>query len=413
MTFWRNYRLRTKMNLILLLVLVVFLTLSLYWQYHQLHEFVFAEAVEKARIITAEASRTREYISQQLQDGGVELNKDRYGLIPVVAANRVGRIVADDLDYAIRHTSNRFRNPDNAPDSYESEALRRLEEDTDLQYVAEISTWQGERAFRFLSAAYADESCLGCHGEPDQSPPFLRDIYPPEQDQSYHYQPGEVIGAVSIIIPMTSLEKQFLSRFKSTLVTMGGFFLVLFFCLGLLIRQTVVQPLSDLAGTIGRIGRTGEFSERLTVHSKDEIGELVSGFNGMLDQIGSKTAQLEESEQRFRLLTELARDAIIAFLPNGKIFLFNQQAEKMFGYRQLDLLGESFSKLIAPDSPLFGNDLASFLSSADESWFNGLHRLTGLRKDQQRIEVEMSLAVVDTGEKPFYTAILRKVSTAE
>ena len=409
MTPWRNYRLRTKINLLLFLVLAVFLAISIYWQYLQLREFEFAEAIEKARIITAEANRTREYISRQLQVGQVELDKDRYGLIPVVASNRVGRLVAEDLDYAIRHTSNRFRNPDNAPDSYEREALRRLETEAGLPYVAEISTWQGEPAFRFLSPAHAEASCLECHGEPEQSPEFLRDIYPPEQDQSYHYQPGEVIGAVSIIIPMTSLEKQFLSRFKSTLVTTGGFFLVLVVCLGLLIRQAVIQPLGALADTIGRIGRTGEFSERLPVRSEDETGALVSGFNGMLDQIGAKTAQLEESEQRFRLLTELARDAIIAFLPNGKIFLFNRQAEKMFGYRQADLLGESFSRLMAPDRPLLGKDPSAFLAAVDEDWFNGLHRLTGVRSDRQRIEVDMSLAVVKTGDKPFYTAILRQV----
>jgi PAS domain S-box-containing protein len=408
MAIWQNFSLRTKINIIQLLVLLVFLAVGLSWQYRQQRALLFAEAVDKAKIITAEATRTREYISQQLKAGHIELDKDRYGMIPVVVASRVGQIVAEDLTYTIRHTSNRFRNLANAPDEYEQLALRRLAEDKNLHHIAEFSTLDGAPVFRYLQTAYADESCLECHGDPQQSPLFLREIYPPEQDASYHYKVGEVIGAVSVVIPMVQIERQLAASFRSTLFTTIGFFIALVVCLGLLIQKTVLDPLRNLVTTIGTIRKTGRFNERLPVAGRDEIGELVANFNAMVEELGVKTAQHEESEKRFRLLVETARDAIVAFLPSGKIFLVNRQAEKLFGYSREELLGEPLDRLFVPEPDVYGESLASYVATAKEQWFKEVHLMRGLRQDRSQARIEMYVTVLDTGDRPFFTATLRE-----
>lgn len=411
MNFWRNFSLFTKVNLILLVILAAFLVISLFWQYRQHQAMIFSEAVEKARIIIAEATRTREYISQQLQIGGVELNRERYGMIPVVVANRVGQIVAEDLTYSIRHTSNRYRNDANAPDRYERETLKRLAASPEQDHVAEFSSLDGDPVFRYLQAAYADQSCLECHGDPQDSPRFLRQIYPPEQDPSYNYTVGEMIGAVSIVIPMTQLEKRLTTSFNNTLVLTTVFFLALVACLGLLIRRAVINPLRSLSGSIQEISETGRFTQPLTVRSHDEIGSLVASFNTMMQELDQKTGQLEESEKRFRLLTEIARDAIVAFLPNGQIFLFNQRAEEIFGYRQEDLVGERLDRLVAPGFDRYGPSLAEFICNADKQWFDETHPLIGLRRDRSKVQLEMVVKEIQSGDRPFYTALLREADT--
>ncbi|MCM2264418.1 MAG: DUF3365 domain-containing protein [Desulfuromonadales bacterium] len=411
MAIWRNLSLRSKINIILFLVLVVLLVPRLYLQYRQQQDLLLAEAVEKARIITAEATRTREYVSQQLKIGHVELNSDRYGLIPVVSANRIGQLVAKDLNYTIRHTSNRLRNQANAPDSYEQTALRRLIEDRNLHHIAERTTVDGTPVFRYLQAAYVDESCLECHGDPQKSPAFVREIYPPEKDSSYHYRVGDVIGAVSVVIPMEQIERQLSASFRNTMLTTSGFFVALVVCFGILIRKAVLNPLHNLAAMIVTIRKTGHFTERLPVPAQDEIGELVNGFNAMSEELGAKAAQLEESEKRFRLLVESSRDAIVAFLPTGQLFLFNRQAEKIFGYSQRELLGEPLDRLFVPEPDAYSEGLSAFIATAKEPWFKGVHLLKGLRKDQSQVRVEMYVTIVDTGDRPFFTATLREITS--
>jgi PAS domain S-box-containing protein len=408
MAFWQNLRLRSKINLLLFLVVALFLLIGLFWQYRQQRALLFAEAITKARIITAEATRTREYLSRQLKTGNVELNRDRYGLIPVVVANRIGQLVAEDLTYTICHTSNRFRNRANAPDSYEQAALRRLLEDQTLVEVAEFTELDGKPVFRYLQAAHIDESCLECHGDPLASPPFLRELYPPEQDPSYNYRVGEVIGAVSIVIPMAPIEKQLATGFRNTVLTTSGFFVALVLCLGLLLRRAVLDPLGRLATAISLVRKTGRFTECLPDSGQDEIGELVGAYNAMGEELSAKAEQLEESERRFRLLVENARDAMVAFLPSGQIFLINRQAELIFGYSRQELLGEPVDRLFLPDPDITAKGLTVFLSGAPPLWFQQVHRLTGVRQDQSQVGLEVQVTVVDTGDRPFYTATLRE-----
>ena len=126
MTPFRSLGLLTKINLIIAGILVVFFALSTWINYRQQRALTIEEAVEKSRIVAFEAIRAREYLSASCKDGEVPLSPQRYGLIPVVASNRIGQLVAKDLDYRIRQVSDRYRNPQNAPDAFEAQVLERF-----------------------------------------------------------------------------------------------------------------------------------------------------------------------------------------------------------------------------------------------------------------------------------------------
>jgi signal transduction histidine kinase len=72
-------------------------------------------------------------------------------------------------------------NPDNAPDSWEREALASLE--STRQPFKEISSIEGQDYFRQIYPLAWEKKCLGCH-------------------KSVEYQEGDVCGGISISIPM-------------------------------------------------------------------------------------------------------------------------------------------------------------------------------------------------------------------
>ncbi len=405
----RSLGLLAKINLIVVVILLVFFALSALLNYRQQKAFILQEAVEKARIVAFEAIRAREYISDQLVAGRVSLSEERYGLIPVVASTRIGASVAEDLGYRIRQTSNRYRNPMNAPDLFEAEALEVFLGDPDRREYFAITSLEGEPVFRYLHAFAADQSCLECHGDPAKAPDYIKKLFPEATDQAYHYKVGEVIGAASVSIPMAALYERIYANLRDDLLITGGIFLALVTFLGLLTRVTVTGPLGRLGQAIGEIVRTGRFEQRIPHRGRDEIGTLIEGFNEMMEHLREKTEHLEESEKRYRVLTETARDAIVSFLANGQIILFNRQAERMFGYSKREALGLSISRMIHEEcDSLRGQEVEEYLKHHAGALMQKVHRLPALRRDGTRFTAELSLSVAESEGHLFYTAILRE-----
>ncbi len=409
MALFRNRSLQTKVNLVIVGVLIAFFALYSFVTYRQQRALMIDEAVEKARIIGAEAIRVRQYISAQLLEGKVSLSMERYGLVPQVVSTRIGSLVAADLGYRVRQVSDRYRNPENAPDAVESRLLKELAANPTLPGLHRITTIDQEPVFRYLQPLIAEPSCLECHGDPKDAPAFLHQKFPPEQDRSYHYTVGEVIGAVSVSIPMQRLQERTMAKVRTDLFHSGGILLGLILCLGGLIKVAVTAPLGRLGEGIRDIVRTGRFEEKIPRRGRDEIGILIDGFNEMIDHLGEKTRHLEESERRFRTLTETARDGIVSFLSNGQIILFNRQAEALFGYSKREVLGVSIERLIHEKCADFHRDGAEvYLRNHSEELVRSLHRISGRQRDGVLVALELSLSVAESDGHLFYTAIVRE-----
>jgi PAS domain S-box-containing protein len=409
MDFFRKLSLLSKMTLVIALVLFSFFALANYLDYRQEREKMMGAAVDKARILALEAIRTREYLSDQYLAGEVELSEKRFGLIPVVASGRIGERVARDLGYSLRQVSERNRNPDNAPDAFEISTLQKFYADGSLQEAYSSTTLDGKPVFRYLRSFAAKKSCLQCHGTPEKAPDFLRSRYPVEKDQAYHYKTGEVIGAASIIIPMDNLKAVFYRNLRRDVLQRSMVFLALVLCLCLLGRRAIILPLQRLAAAMNGIIRTGRFQNKLTTRKKDEIGRLIETFNSMVDHLQEKSEHLEESEKRFRILTETARDAIVSFLSNGQIILFNSRAEQIFGYRKKDVIGFPVDRLIHKENAeIHDQGLDAYLREKADTALSRLHRIVGKRRDGTSVILEVSLSMAESDGHIFYTAILRE-----
>ncbi len=96
---------------------------------------------------------------------------------------------------------------------------------------------------------------------------------------------GEIVGAV-FISSMNDYESAYTSRiFKATLFSALVILLVLFVFIYFYVRS-IVKPLEQMSiATKSMV--SGDFSMRVKVNRKDEIGELAHSFNAMADSIES------------------------------------------------------------------------------------------------------------------------------
>jgi PAS domain S-box-containing protein len=177
----------------------------------------------------------------------------------------------------------------------------------------------------------------------------------------------------------------------------------------MLIRIAVTRPLTRLGEGIQQIVATGRFDRKIRRRGRDEIGVLIDGFNGMMDHLKEKTEHLEESEKRFRLLTENARDAIVSFLANGQIILFNRQAQRIFGYSRQEALGMTIERLVHEEcASLHNTATEEYLKNRGGELMSEVRKVPARRRDGSRVDLELSLSVAESDGHLFYTAILRE-----
>lgn len=111
--------------------------------------------------------------------------------------------------------------------------------------------------------------------------------------------------------------------------------------------------------------------------------------------------ELMESEQKFRLITESAQDAIIMIGANGEITHWNPAAVKIFGFEFEEVKGKDLHMLLAPKKYLatFKEKFKEFKETGEGQALNRIVEMEAIRKDNTRIIVEISLSPlkIDTG----------------
>ena len=120
--------------------------------------------------------------------------------------------------------------------------------------------------------------------------------------------------------------------------------------------------------------------------------------------------RLQSSERRFKAILDTATDAVISVDENHKIIIFNNAANKTFGYSNDEIIGQDLSRLI-PDS--YGNHstlVKRFLESRRPEIIGKTISLTALRKNGEEFPIELSLSFLEMGGRATFTAIVRDVT---
>ncbi|MFC4158673.1 PAS domain S-box protein [Chitinimonas lacunae] len=128
-------------------------------------------------------------------------------------------------------------------------------------------------------------------------------------------------------------------------------------------------------------------------------------------RVNERTAELQASETRFRMLLEGAPDAVIAVDHDGKIIFANGQTEVLFGYSQPELLGKPIEMLIPERYHHHHVEHRSHYSTTPRvrAMGSGLS-LSGRRANGSEFPVDLMLSPIITEQGPLTMAIVRDVT---
>ncbi len=136
--------------------------------------------------------------------------------------------------------------------------------------------------------------------------------------------------------------KQTVQNLTSQLVTLIlealGFGIVISVLLSFLLSKTLITPIERLTEGAEEVA-AGDFSHKIEVDSKDEIGVLTATFNDMALQLETTLQDVENERNKLDTLFLHMTDGVVAFSRRGEIIQSNPAAEEMLG-RALPIGGE-------------------------------------------------------------------------
>lgn len=114
---------------------------------------------------------------------------------------------------------------------------------------------------------------------------------------------------------------------------------------------------------------------------------------------------INEKNELFRFIVDYASDAIIPMDIYGKIVFWNKAAEKMFGYKADEIIGEPITKIM-PTSPQMQSEEPLIIGETLGKKFEAI----GIRKDGSKFPVEFSYSAWDSKHGLFLTVIARDIT---
>ncbi len=223
----------------------------------------------------------------------------------------------------------------------------------------------------------------------------LIEAFNPAAERLFGYGEREVLGQnVNILMPSPYREEHdgYLERY----------------------RQTGEARIIGIGREVqGQRGDGTVFPLHLSVGEMSVDGERK--YVGMLHDLSARVAlesRLRASDERWRSIIESAVDAIIVIDSRGQVEAFNPGAERLFGYREADVVGRNVSVLMPSPYREEHDDYLSRYLRTGEAKIIGVGRdVTGQRADGSLFPLHLSVGQMVLGGERKFTGILHDLTS--
>ncbi|MEO5702488.1 MAG: PAS domain S-box protein [Gammaproteobacteria bacterium] len=140
------------------------------------------------------------------------------------------------------------------------------------------------------------------------------------------------------------------------------------------------------------------------------LRDLAGNLRGF-SEVSRDLSESKESAAKYRGLLEAAPDAMVVVNQVGEIVLLNVQAEKQFGYRRDELVGQQVKNIIPEGfaERLIADGTRTAADALAQQIGTGIE-LSGRRKDGSEFPIEIMLSPLESAEGILVTAAIRDIS---
>ncbi|WP_430611253.1 cell wall metabolism sensor histidine kinase WalK [Enterococcus sp. DIV0876] len=116
----------------------------------------------------------------------------------------------------------------------------------------------------------------------------------------------------------------------------------------LLVSRSITQPIGEMREQAIRIAK-GDYSRKVAVHGKDELGQLAETFNQLGERIEETQEAMESERNRLDSVLSHMTDGVVATDRRGKVITINEMAMSLLNVTTEDAVGQSILTLLQID----------------------------------------------------------------
>jgi len=143
------------------------------------------------------------------------------------------------------------------------------------------------------------------------------------------------------------------------------------------------------------------------VHFLESVAHILSAA---IQRATSESA-IQKSEAWLRNLVATTQDAVVSIDRRGCVVLFNQSAERIFGYRAEEIIGRKVNTLMAePYAAEHDEYIERYEKTREAKAIGQIRTVTARRKDGMLFPIELSVTEIEIDENVHYAAFIRDIS---
>lgn len=282
----RNIKLKTKFNLILLLVFICGVSIGGFASSQVLQQRAQDEVTSKALALIETMTAVRNYTSTHINPllaPKLETESEFIAeTVPAYSATEVFQNLRKNEGYKNFFYKEATLNPTNLrdkADTFEAKIVERFRQESAIKEISDFRSLPNGRVLYIARPlAITKESCLRCHSNPKLAPKSQLATYGTEN--GFGWKLNEIVAAQIISVPAEEVFASVKQSLSLVILILIGIFALVILIINLLLNRSVIQPLRKMAHLAKEVS-TGKTSDDFEQLSNDEIGILAASFNRM------------------------------------------------------------------------------------------------------------------------------------
>lgn len=294
-------RIATKFNLVLITIMSLALLGAGLFSYALLQKNARREVIDHADMMMQTAQAIRGYTVSQVRPLLREQMAHTFlpQSVPAYAATQSFEALrknAAHREFSYKEATLNPTNPLNRATDWENDIIRSFRNGTEKQDRVELirNTSRGPLLHLARPIKIKKQSCLSCHGTPDNAPQSMLALYN-SRTNGFGWKLNEVVGAQIVTVPLKVAQDAANHAFEQFMIMLAGIFVFVLLALNLLLRRIIIKPITTMARHADEISLGQMTMEEFNESGKDELSSLGASFNRLRRSLHKAMRMLEKS----------------------------------------------------------------------------------------------------------------------